>query len=242
MRSPRQQTTCDHWRVRVQRSFAFIDLAGFSNLTVRQGDERAVTLLGEFRALVREICSRRGVRIAKWLGDGAMLVGVEAEWLVAAVLELQHAVADRRLPVPVKCGVTTGAVILLEGDDYIGHAVNVASRLCDRAEPHQILATTAVVPHLPPWGTVLRSDHILLRGLDEAQTVVQLGLRTGDATAEPDPVCGIRLSPSVAVHVRHDGVGRALLLCSDSCLETWEGRPRPVPEESGSFRVPFIGS
>lgn len=233
--------TCHDLRVRVQRAFAFIDLAGFSNLTARQGDERAVQLLGEFRALVREICSRRGVRIAKWLGDGAMMVGVETEWLLAAVLELQHAVATRDMPVHVTCGVTTGAVILLEGDDYIGHAVNVAARLCDLAEPPQVLAAPTVVAHLPSWGTVLESTDVVLRGLDEPLTVVQLGLRPVDPSAEADPVCGIRLTPDTAVAVRHDEVGRAVLLCSDSCLETWEGRPGPPPEESGSARVPFIG-
>ena len=44
--------------------------------------------------MVRDICSRRGVRVAKWLGDGAMLVGVETTPLVAATLEMQVA-ADR---------------------------------------------------------------------------------------------------------------------------------------------------
>jgi adenylate cyclase len=227
--------------VRVQRAFAFVDLAGFSNLTAREGDERAVTLLGEFRALLREICSRRGVRIAKWLGDGAMLVGVEAEWLVAAILELQHAVGDRSMPVHLTCGITCGAVILLEGDDYIGHAVNVASRLCDLAEPPQVLATTAVVRHLPPWGSVTASADVQLRGIDDPMTIVHLGLRQVGPEAEPDPVCGIGLTPETAVHVRHDGVGRTVLLCSGSCLETWEGRPGPAPEESGSFRIPFMG-
>lgn len=227
--------------MRVQRAFAFVDLAGFSNLTARQGDERAVQLLGDFRGLVREICSRRGVRIAKWLGDGAMLVGVETDWLVAAVLELQHAVTARAIPVHVTCGITTGAVILLEGDDYIGHAVNVAARLCDRAEPPQVLATTPVVKHVPPWGTVLDSADVMLRGLDEPLTVVCLGLRPADPEGEADPVCGITLTPQTAVAVRHDNVGRTVLLCSDSCRETWEGRPGPAAEESGSARVPFIG-
>ena len=63
--------------VRVHRSFAFIDVSGFTTLTELEGDERAVDVLTAFRALLRDICSRRGVRIAKWLGDGAMLVCVE---------------------------------------------------------------------------------------------------------------------------------------------------------------------
>ena len=54
----------------------------------------------------------------------------------------------------MKCGVTTGTVILLEGDDYVGHAVNVAARLCDLAVGQEVLAVASVVPELPPWATV----------------------------------------------------------------------------------------
>src|SRR6201999_2205680 len=83
--------TCHHLGVRVHRSFAFIDLSGFTALTEAGGDENAVNVLSAFRTLVRNICSRRGVRIAKWLGDGAMLVGVETTPLLASVLEMEFA-------------------------------------------------------------------------------------------------------------------------------------------------------
>ena len=62
---------------RVTRTIGFVDLGGFTNYTETEGDEAAVSVLQFFRAATREICALRGVRIAKWLGDGAMLVGVE---------------------------------------------------------------------------------------------------------------------------------------------------------------------
>ena len=37
-----------------------------------------------------------------------------------------------------------GPVILFEGDDYIGTAVNLAARLCDIAAPHEVLATPSI--------------------------------------------------------------------------------------------------
>ena len=40
---------------------------------------------------------------------------------------------------------------MFEGDDYIGRATNVASRLCDAAAPGQVLATREVVSHVPRW-------------------------------------------------------------------------------------------
>jgi len=85
--------------VRVRRTFAFVDLSGFTALTELEGDERATALLSAFRSMVRDICSRRGVRIAKWLGDGAMLVGVDTTPLVAACLELQVAVKSATQPI-----------------------------------------------------------------------------------------------------------------------------------------------
>ena len=49
---------------------------------------------------------------------------------------------------PLRAGFTSGPVILIDGDDYIGHAVNVAARLCAAAAPRQILAPADDVAHL----------------------------------------------------------------------------------------------
>ena len=162
--------------MRVRRTFAFLDLSGFTALTESEGDERAVAVLGVFRSALRDICSRRAVRIAKWLGDGAMLVSVDTMPLVAATLEMKAAIDVAPEPVTIKCGVTTGTVILLEGDDYIGHAVNVAARLCDLAVGHEVLAVSSVVAELPPWATVEAADKITIRGLEQPIDVVRLCL------------------------------------------------------------------
>ena len=58
----------------VRRNFAFIDLCGFTSLTDEKGVGEAVMALSTFRSVVRERAGWRGVRVAKWLGDGAMLV------------------------------------------------------------------------------------------------------------------------------------------------------------------------
>ena len=80
--------------MRVHRSFAFVDVSGFTSLTELEGDEHAVEVLTAFRSLLRDICARRGVRIAKWLGDGVMLVCVEMQPLLAAILELHYVVCE----------------------------------------------------------------------------------------------------------------------------------------------------
>jgi len=213
--------------MRVRRSFCFVDLSGFTAMTEESGDEQAVSVLTGFRAAVRDTCSRRAVRIAKWLGDGAMLVSVETAPIVATALELLFRCESRQ--VAVRCAITTGSVILLEGDDYIGHCVNIAARLCDLASAREVLATPDLIPHMPPWSQVIEQKAVGLRGLEHPVEVVRLGLRSSDLSV-PDPVCGIPLCRDSAVEIRTDGSGVPVLLCSTSCLETWSSRERVSAE------------
>jgi class 3 adenylate cyclase len=135
--------------MRVERSFAFIDLCGFTQYTSTHGDEAAVRILTRFRAVVRETASDRGVRIAKWLGDGAMFVSTDSAPLVETVVALAHS-DEVDMTLPVRGGMASGEVILFEGDDYIGSAVNLASRLCNLAEPRELLATGEMASSVPP--------------------------------------------------------------------------------------------
>jgi adenylate cyclase len=130
---------------RVRRSFAFVDLSGFTSLTDQEGDERAVEVLTLFRNAVRGVAGFNGVRVAKWLGDGAMIVSIETEPLVEAILEIEHRIEEGGSVLPLRAGLATDDVILFEGDDYIGRAVNLAARLCDLAGPNQALAPVDMV-------------------------------------------------------------------------------------------------
>jgi len=229
--------------MRVHRCFAFVDLSGFTALTETAGDEQAVRVLNVFRALVREVCSRRGVRIAKWLGDGAMLVGVESRPVLEAVLEIEFAANQHpEIQLSIRAGITEGLVILHEGDDYIGHAVNIAARLCELADGGTALAEPRVTDQLPPWATAGPSTEIPVRGLDRPLATCPLSLLPLEGYIQPDPICGIPLTRLVSVARAMDAVGRELWFCSPSCFDTWERRPPAVPEEHGSLRRPLIGS
>jgi class 3 adenylate cyclase len=133
---------------RVDRTFAFIDLSEFTTYTDTHGDGEAVKVLSGFRSAVRDIASRRAVRIAKWLGDGAMLVAVEAEPGIEAVIDIERRIEEIGSPLPLRAGIAGGRVLLFEGDDYIGAPVNLASRLCDMARPREVLAPADLVSSL----------------------------------------------------------------------------------------------
>ena len=157
---------------RVHRAFAFIDLCGFTDFVDDHGDERAVHELQILRAVVREVTPIFGVRVEKWLGDGVMIVGVDIEPLVGATLAIEQ--RYRKLgSLHLRGGIAAGAVLLLEGDDYVGRAVNLASRLCDVAEASQLLAATADL-ELPEWAVADEHRSVTVRGMAEPVTVAVL--------------------------------------------------------------------
>src|SRR5690242_6412091 len=133
---------------RVQRCFAFVDLSGFTAYTEAHGDDEAVRLLHRLRAAVRVAAERHGVRVTKWLGDGAMLSGVETGAVIACVADIV-AVMRSEGALPLRAGISEGNVIMFEGDDYIGAAVNVAARLCQDADAGQILIAADAVAGVP---------------------------------------------------------------------------------------------
>ena len=157
---------------RVERSFGFLDLCGFTDFADSEGDEAAVEEAGRLRHVVREVAPLFGVRVEKWLGDGVMMVGVETERLVGAVVAIEQRAGDS-CHLALRAGIASGPVLLVDGDDYIGRAVNTAARLCDTAGHGQVLAATGGL-ELPDWVEASEPVELHLRGLSEPVKVVEL--------------------------------------------------------------------
>lgn len=215
--------------MRVQRAFAFVDLCGFTSYTDAHGDEHAVGLLGAFRAVVREVASRRGVRLAKWLGDGAMFVSIEPRDLLETVLEIEHRVDLGESPLALRAGVASGAVILFEGDDHIGSPVNLAARLCDLSSGHEVLATTDFCDHVPPWADSSTVSPLVVPGFVHPVEVIRVHRTDHPGPRVVDPVCRMELGPTAVVVRRRGDDGEELAFCSESCATAWdEGHRGPV--------------
>ncbi len=159
---------------RVKRTFSFLDLSGFTNFSYVEGDDAAVAELSKFRAVMRSVGSATGIRIAKWLGDGAMLVGLEPVASISAILRIMRESERAGLALPVHAGVAVGDVILFEGDDHVGVTVNLAARLSDAALPGQLLAPVDILPGVARSKAVL--GEIDLPGFDGGLMVADLAL------------------------------------------------------------------
>ncbi len=146
----------------VTRTFCFADLSGFTAFTREHGPHASVRQLGEFRRVTRNVAAKRGVRVAKWLGDGVMAVGTEATPTIAFGAHLVHHFSAGGIRVRV--GIATGIALLFEGDDYIGEPVNLAAKLCSAAAPGEILAVTAK-SDLPDWVTTDGEVPVRIKGV-----------------------------------------------------------------------------
>ncbi len=176
----------------LQRYFAFIDVCGFTAFTDREGTRAAIDVLTRFRADCRDVTGRRGVRVIKWLGDGAMLVGTTPGPVIAAAGELLLRFVDESFD--VHGGLAGGTVLLFEGDDYIGRPVNLAARLCEAAAPGELLCH-GLDDDIPDW--VERAGTVTVRAMGIGDIAGVAQLRVGDDAWAVDPVSH---HPSATVH------------------------------------------
>jgi len=152
--------------MRYPRTILFVDLSGFTAYIQRTGDDEAKAMLTDFRYVARNLASETGVRIDKFLGDGFMAIATDPNSGVIFAMELQRRFAERLGDLRLRVGIASGQIILFEGEDYIGDAPNLASRLCDEAAPYGVLMPTEQALHLPEGITAEPVREFWLRGFD----------------------------------------------------------------------------
>lgn len=197
------ELVADPANARVRRSFAFVDVRGFTTLAEDHGDDAAVQALQAFRGCVRAACGHYGVRVSRWLGDGAMLVGVDTTQLVCAAFEIVMTDVDGSERLRTGAGIAVGEVLVFEGDDYIGRNVNLAARLCDVAQAGELLAAQGVEADLPESLEMTARPPLRIPGFRAPVEVGAVCLRQ-DALVAPappgrpeGPVCSPARRPTV---------------------------------------------
>ena len=121
--------------------------------------------------------------------------------VVAAVMAICQRMAESG-ELAMRAGIATGPVILLEGDDYVGRAVNIAARLCERADAGRVLAARDGL-EVPEWVDEDDVGTLDLKGLAEPIALVELSAEGADAHP------GL-LAPATAILSVVDGLVRPL--------------------------------
>ena len=146
----------------VRRTFCFADLSGFTAYTRSRGPHEAVAMLSDFRRITRSVAAKRGVRVAKWLGDGVMLVSISEAAALALGAHLIHHFSRRG--VLMRAGAATGEALLFEGDDYVGEPVNLAAKLCAAAPAGEMYAAIDELD-MPGWVACVGEVTVEIRGV-----------------------------------------------------------------------------
>lgn len=130
-------------RVEHPPAMCFLDISGYTRLTDERGDEAAAALAAELGRLVQRSSVQHGGKAVKWLGDGVMFWFRDPGPGVVAALDMAEGVVGAGLP-PAHVGLHAGPVVM-QGGDYYGQTVNVASRIAEYARPGEVLVSQAVV-------------------------------------------------------------------------------------------------
>jgi class 3 adenylate cyclase len=128
-------------------AIAFVDLSGFTDLTLELGDDVAALAATGLGELAHGRAQASGGRVVKLLGDGVLLRFDSTVDAIRAVLQLVADIPAAGLP-PAHAGVAAGRVVVRDGDVY-GRTVNLASRVAAHAGPGQVVVEEGAIVALP---------------------------------------------------------------------------------------------
>ncbi|WP_053842970.1 adenylate/guanylate cyclase domain-containing protein [Paracidovorax avenae] len=169
----------------VRHTVVFSDIVGTTALFEAQGNTLATTAVTGLTEWMAAALGRHGGRVVKTLGDGVLAVFGEPASAVTAVADMARRHHERPGKpdgaMDLRVGMAYGELVEVDGDTY-GDAVNIASRLCERAGAREILADAATVELA---GSVdgagyVRMGALELRGRAEPLLVYQVDWRVGE--------------------------------------------------------------
>jgi len=151
----------------VEATIAFVDIASFTALAEASGDDTAVRVLDRIDVIVRPLLVEHEGKLVKQVGDGFMLAfrdpAAAVRFAVATQAELAR---DPDLPA-IRVGINAGPALYRTGD-YLGSAVNVASRVVSSAMAGQILLTEPVAKAATNEGIPVEEVGVrMMRGVDD---------------------------------------------------------------------------
>jgi adenylate cyclase len=151
----------------VEATIAFIDIASFTALAEASGDDVAARVLDRIDTIVRPLLVEHEGKLVKQVGDGFMLAFRDPASAVRFSLATQGELGrDPDLPA-IRVGINTGPALYRTGD-YLGSAVNVASRVVSSAMAGQIVLTEPVAKAASDAGIPVEELGVrMMRGVDD---------------------------------------------------------------------------
>lgn len=130
------------------RTIMFTDIEGSTALTQRVGDEKSMDLLHVHDEIVRGALKEFDGREVKHMGDGFMNCFTSATRAVECSIAIQseitaHGEDNDDWPIRVRIGLSAGEPVE-EHHDLFGAAVQMAARVCAKADAKAILVSNVI--------------------------------------------------------------------------------------------------
>jgi class 3 adenylate cyclase len=164
------------------RTVLFTDIVESTSLTQRLGDAGAMAMVRAHDEIVRGALERHRGSEVKHTGDGLMAAFPSVVSAIESAVEIQRRIADAEgtggMPVRVRIGMAAGEPVT-ERNDLFGATVQLAARLCSRADPGGILVAGAVHDLALGKGFTFRSrGRLRLKGFDSPMHAFEVVWRT----------------------------------------------------------------
>jgi class 3 adenylate cyclase len=158
------------------RTILFTDMEGSTSLTQRLGDARAMTVFRAHDRIVGEAISRHGGSEVKHTGDGLMAAFPSVVGAIESAVQIQRRIAeaDDTSEIRLRIGMSAGEPVT-ERNDLFGAVVQLAARICSRAQPGSVLVSGAVHDLALGKGyDFMRRGRLNLKGFDEPVHVFEV--------------------------------------------------------------------
>ncbi len=155
----------------------FTDIVGSTTQTQRLGDAAAQDVLRTHNKIIRDALKEHGGSEIKHTGDGIMASFGSARGALECAVAIQRGLAKSDAPIPVRIGLNAGEPVA-EDADLFGSSVQLASRVCAKAEAGQILVSN-VVRELAMGKGFLFSDigGVVLKGFEDPVRLYEVAWR-----------------------------------------------------------------
>ena len=164
------------------RTILFTDIVESTSMTQRLGDAGAMAMVRAHDEIVRGTLEHHRGSEVKHTGDGLMAAFRSVVSAIESAVEIQRLIADAEgtggMPVRVRIGMAAGEPVT-ERNDLFGATVQLAARLCSRADPGGILVAGAVHDLALGKGFAFRSrGRLRLKGFDSPMHAFEVLWRT----------------------------------------------------------------
>jgi class 3 adenylate cyclase len=163
------------------RTILFTDIVESTSLTQRLGDAGAMAMVRAHDEIVRGTLERHRGSEVKHTGDGLMAAFPSVVSAIESAVEIQRRIAEEGtgpIAIRVRIGMAAGEPVT-ERNDLFGATVQLAARLCSRADPGGILVAGAVHDLALGKGFAFRSrGRLRLKGFDSAMPAFEVVWRT----------------------------------------------------------------